>query len=286
MPQIILPNPTQVLDWYIAGPWLNNAGVTATFSDYLIGNLVRFSQENQAVTTPRRVWYHSQGGTGIIQVGGRYRGVLCMQGSTTVIALINGMGGLTIDPITDITDLAAGFRNPAWRRVQWLTVNLAMDSGTLDRNTGLMFSASGGAQSTPLWPIAPATLWGGGFGVVGDGAGNWNWEIYGPAPNPAPVIESVSLAPAISDASDWHTFDFVFISGAGGREASFELHIDSEVFLTRNWVAAPLMHTLAAAANRFFPIWQVGTTSGDVMYFGDWEFKMGRFLPDGRELQV
>ena len=280
----ILPNPALIHDWYIAGPWLNNAGVGVTFSGYLIGNLVRFSQENQSTTTPRRVWYFSQGGTGIIQVGGRYRGVLCMQGSTNVVALINGMGGLSFNPLIDITDVGAGYRTTSWRRVQWFTVNLAMDVGTLNRNTGLLWAQTGGGQSTPLWPIAPAVNWFSGFGIVGDGAGNWNFESFGNGV-PAAVLESVSLAPAIADASDWHTFDFVFISGAGGREASFELHIDSQVFLTRNWVDAIALPPYLFNGNRFFPVWQVGTTSLDVMYFGDWEFKMGRFLPDGRELQ-
>lgn len=281
----ILPNPALLNDLFLAGPWLNNAALPLVFSNFLIGNVNPIWPEVDGTTAGRPIWEHSQGGTGITQVGGRHRGVLCMQGSTTVVALINEMGGISVMPITDVTDLAAGYRMPSWRRVAWFQVNLAMDSGTLDRNTGLIFGAHGGAMSTPQWPIAPAAVFGGGQGVVGDGAGNWNWESYGPSPNPAPVLESVSLSSVIADPTDWHTFDFVYISGAGGRQASFELHIDSQVFLTRNWVSGTTLYELAANQNRFVPIWQVGTTSNDVMYFGDWSFRMGRFLPDGRELQ-
>lgn len=291
----VLPNPALLFDFYAAGPWLRNDGVSTTFSDYLISNLTQFVPETRVSATPRPIWEHSQGGTGVTSVAGLYRGVLSMQGSSTDVSLINGMGGVDFLPITDISNLAAGYRQPSWRRVQWLTMNLAMDFGTLDRNSGVLLVSGSGPQSGPIWPVAAATIWTGGWGIVGDGAGNWNWESFGHNAGftvPGPLTESVSLAPAISDAADWHTFDFVCISGAGGREASFELHIDSEVFLTRNWVDAPVLDTLPVAppdlslARRWFPVWQVSGPNNEKIYFGDWEFRMGRFLPDGRELLV
>ena len=282
----LLPNPPTLFDYYVSGGFINNAGFVFSVGSTQSGIMyTAYTPLDVVSATPRPVWTFGQGGTGVTSVMEFFRGVLCWRKSTTSVAAIDGMGGIAFIPQTDITDLDPSFRMPSWQRVNWLTMNLSMDAGTLDRNSGIILTRNDSVQGVALWPIAPALLNNGGFGIVGNGAGNWAWESYdNTSPPPATVLESVDLASFISDPADWHTFDFVIISGAGSREAVFQLLIDGVLRIERNWVTGTTLFPLTPDTYRWQPIWQVATTTDDAIRLANWEYKMGRFTPDGREL--
>lgn len=278
----IVPNPPVAWDIYWAGPYV------ASFGNFNPGSfelqfVTTYSPAQQNQNTPRDVWLYGQGGTGATGSAIRYFGVPVVERSTTVVPSIKGMNGIGFMTRQDRTKMAPGYVNPSFLRVNWLSFNIAMDVGTLDRNSGFLLTSVGGTQTQALWPIAPATLFGTGFGIVGDGAGNWNFESFTGNP-PATVLESVSLAPFISDASELHSFDYVMIGCTGERPANFQLYVDQELVLERNWETGVVLPFLPAAATRWTPNFQVATPSGDRILLGNWEWKMGRFLPDGREL--
>lgn len=281
----ILPFHPRVFDYYLAGPFIQNTTGLNNFSAALAEFLTPgYSPPAFNSSLPRQVWTFGQGGTGVSASRLVHRGVIALRKSTTNVATIDGAGGIQIIPRTDRTGLVPGFVNPSFMRVNWFSVNMAMEVGTLDRNSGLIMVQNGTNQAVPFWPVAPAIVASGGIGIVGDGAGNWNWESYAVSAVPWTVLESVSLAPAIADPEDFHTFDFVFISATGTRPAAFQLWIDGALFLERNWETGTVLAQLGATLYRWSPIWQVGTTSDDALFMADWVYRMGRYLPDGREL--
>lgn len=280
----LIPNPPESWDVYQAGPFVGNTILTADFGGALAGFATpAYSPNTFALNTPRQVFTFGSGGTGVTTVRGYHRGTLCLIKRTTSAPAIDGLGGVNIWPQIDQTGLPAGYRNPSFRRVQWFTVCLAMDAGLLTGQSGFLMVGSGGGASQ-IWPLAPAPGFGVGYGIVGDGAGNWNWESYGGNAVPGTLIESVSLAPAIADPSDFHVFDFVHVSATASRQASFQLRIDGQLFLERTWGAPPALEVPATGARRYYPQWQVNDALGQNHYLAWWEYKMGRFLPDGREL--
>lgn len=286
-PVQVLPFHPSDWDYYIAGPFLENFSFPSNFDSALQQCFTPgYIPQQASASAGRAIWTFNQGGGGVTKERIRYQNILAHAQATTIAAAIEGMGGVQIRPLTDRTGLAPGYVNPSYRRVHWLSMNLAMDSGTLDRNSGLILAGLGGPQPGAVWPIAPAALWWHGFGIVGDGAGNWNWENYAAGFPGTPVQESVSLASAVTDPEAFNSFDFVFISATGTRPAAFELWINGALFLQRNWETGITLDHLQAAPliDRWCPIWQVGTTTGEFIYMADWAFRMGRYLPGGSEL--
>ena len=212
-----------------------------------------------------------------------HRGVICAQTSVTGAARQQfSLGAVDCMPVTGIADLTAGVLNPSWRRIFWLSAAIAIDSGTLDRNTGLLFIPFGAQQLSTVWPSGAAGN-NGGFGIVGDGAGGWSWGMYSTGASPGNIIEEVAL-PQVADAEDWNLFEFVVISGATLREASVELRINGATILTRDWVNAPAVPPYLSTTFVYHPSFRIGTPSGDRLMRGQVEWRNGRFLPNGSEL--
>ncbi len=66
------------------------------------------------------------------------------------------------------------------------------------------------------------------------------------------------------------------------------LHVNGVLFLQRNWETATAPATVLTSPTtfqyRWTPIWQMSTAIGARVMMADWVYRMGRFLPDGREL--
>jgi hypothetical protein len=273
------PFPTRVADWNSRDEFRKGV-IVPTWAPREDGN-----------ATPRDIWSYNSFGAGASQGQGHYKGVQAtFQSSVGPGVVQDGMSGITLMPITTAADLDGSYINPSWRRVAWFSWSMATSAGaTHNTQTGMMFTPQASAQAANQWPYAPAPAGNGGFGIVGDGAGDWDWQTWsmnGGVP-PNPIIETVSLAPFIADPEDWNVFELVLISAAGGRNASLELWINDALVLTRDWVNAPALIPLGAVAGadvfRFTPIMQVGPATG-TLWCGDWTHRMGRFTRSGREL--
>ncbi|KKN26160.1 hypothetical protein LCGC14_0877610 [marine sediment metagenome] len=273
------PFPIRTADWnsipnfrkgYIAGPWPARA-------------------DNNA--TPRELWVYNAFGAGATQGQGYYKGIQATFGSSVGPGTVqDGMSGISFMPITTAAGLDGSYINPSWRRVAWFSWSMATSAGaTHNQQTGILFTPQASQQTGLQWPLGAAPACNGGFGIVGDGAGDWDWQTWsmnGGVP-PNPIIETVSLAPFITDPEDWNMFEVVLISAAGGRNASLELWINDALVLTRDWVNAPALIPLGpvpgADVFRFTPIVQAGPATG-TLWLGDWIHRMGRFTRSGREL--
>lgn len=279
----IVPNPPVTWDIYVAGPYVSESQIFGNSGSAQDQFANTYSPINSANSSPRRVWQYGQGGTGATSAQILYRGVPVVERATSAVPSISSMNGFGFMTRQDRSGMAPGYVNPSYLRVNWLSFNMAMDIGTLDRNTGMLLTSVNGTQTASQWPIAPSTVFGSGFGITGDGAGNYNWESFVGSP-PSTVLESVSLAPFISDASELHTFDYVMIGCTGERPASFQLRIDQVLAIERNWETGVTLPFLPDPSTRWTIQMQTATPSLDRLMIGNWEWKMGRFLPDGREL--
>ena len=93
----LVANQPRIWDYYLAGPYTQNATLTNNFlaalDEFLTPGYTPISFAN---TTPRQVFTFAQAGAGVVQTRAYHRGILALQTSTTVVAAINGMGGIDI----------------------------------------------------------------------------------------------------------------------------------------------------------------------------------------------
>lgn len=294
MSPTVLPQPVPLNDYELAGPY---PGMTPPA--FLWNNEVQFAQGtvgNNAWTpadagnsVPRNPLTNNSVGGGAVLIQEFYKGIQAVAMSGPGAGRVNWrFGNIMIMPVTDGSGLDAAYANPSWRRVQSFQWNMAMGPGdAVTDESGMLYAAApGGQPANAQWPSGAATVFRGGFGVIGDSAGDWQWSSFAAGPPPNPTTEDVDLSAAYADAEDWNTFRIVTISAAGGRVGSLELHINGTLFLTRNWIDAPILYPLGLDAGvedyHYIPTFQGGP--GGVTHIGDWQYTCGRYLPDGREL--
>ncbi len=287
----ILGNPATLWDYETGSSFLSNTDNTNSFEHanrscmFTPGQV----QPNNTTLGVRTNLTQNVGGSGVTKDRVYHRGALAMRVGTTIVPPWVGLGGLQMIPQTDRAGLAQGFVNPSFQRVQWFSCNLAMTaSAAWGLESGLVFAGNGTdlAGFTRFWPVFPGTTWTVGFGITGDGAGNWQFVNFSSGFPGTPPLEVVSLAPFISDPEDFHTFDFVFVSATGTRAAQFMLHVDDDEVLSRAWEGPGiLLEHLPVTDYRWVPVWLASNVTPAIFHFmTSWNFRMGRFLPDGREL--
>lgn len=178
--------------------------------------------------------------------------------------------------------LGTGVSFPSHTRVMWVTVTMRLDNVVVNADNGTGFIMQPSFPAAPIWPTEPVGNGNrGGFGIVGDGAGNWTWRSFGRTASPD-VLETVAL-PA-HDPTEWHTFDFVLINVGGGRVASAEVSMDGEVVVSRNWTSGTVLDAMIAADNGIMPSWRAFNQLQ--LLIGGIHVRLGRFTPAGVELGV
>lgn len=178
-----------------------------------------------------------------------------------------------------VAGLGAGYVGLEYQRVFRFTVQLSMD-GILDQGDGFQFG--------PSDDLDPKFTEGGqaAFGVVGDGAGGWEYLQSDTGAFPGNITDQVAIGVGIVvDATDWNTFQFEFINSAFGRTATFALTVNGTSVVSRNWVA-PLalpLFTEIANGNKFVGGARCEAVGVD-LFVGPWEIQMGRFTAGGLEI--
>lgn len=280
----VVPNTQPVFDWIAQWPRPTFVRINSTdFTEAQRGYLSQpYQLDRTTSSTPQPLFGGGQGGTGVASDMISYKGQWAWSASTTGVVTTDYFPGCPIMPTTDITNLADGWSNPSWRRVFWVTLSIAIDNGVLDDDDGFLFiPLDRAAPATDTWPTAGANN--GGFGIVGDGAGGLSFASYTTGAFPGNRKEIVSLS-TISDASDFNLLDFVFISGAPGREAQFALNVNGSQFLTRSWVTGTTLENYSGTQYQFCPAARMGTASGDRRILSEITFRFGRFTPTGVEV--
>lgn len=288
----ILGAPTPLYDYIVSGPFPIRTAVWTSAANFRDGYISGpWPNRSDGGTQPRDLWVYNSFGAGGSQGQGWFKGVQATFTSSVGPGVVNdGLSGISLMPVTDATGLDAAYLTPSWRRVNWFSWSMATSAGAaLTVQSGIVFDKQANVPVVNRWPYAPAPGFGGGFGIIGDGAGGWqyqSWEIDTGVP-PNPILETVALGAFITDPEDWNTYEFVLISAAGGRNASLELWINDALVLTRAWGAPGVLEVLGPFAGsdffRYTPVVQAGP-GGGTLWFGDWTHRMGRFTRGGREL--
>lgn len=246
--------------------WPDNSGPTTDPGAFVgTGFAGGFTQPN--------VWGASTG-AGTNQMVLR-NGILCAQFDDIVFR------GCQVSYHLQVRDenLAPGYVGVEFSRVYRLAVALSID-GSASRGTGLQFG--------PTNTLVPSFTQGGqpAFGVVGDGAGGWEYIQSDAGAFPGNVTDSVLIPVGIvPDATDWNTFVFEFINSAPGRDATFSLTANGVVVVTRNWVAPLALPDYGEVVPSNKMVW--GTRANDVgvdLFVGPWTIEMGRFTGAGLEI--
>lgn len=179
-----------------------------------------------------------------------------------------------------IANLGAGFIGTEQQRVYRLQIQLKMAVLSIDRASGVQFSPA--TVLGPSWTQLGQPA----FGVVGDGAGAWEYIQSDTGAFPGNITDSLVIpAGTIPDATEWNTFDFELINSAPGRAATFTLFVNGISVISRNWTVAPVMPLLSEIANANKFIWGVrSATAGAGFWIGPLSVEMGRFTRAGLEM--
>lgn len=184
-----------------------------------------------------------------------------------------------IKPTVD--NLGAGYQGVAQQRVYRLQVQMKMGASALDRGSGIQFSPA--ANVTTVWTATNFAA----FGVVGDGAGAWEYVQSDAGAFPGNITDSLVIpVTTIPDATEWNTFDFELINSAPGRAATFTLFVNGISVISRNWITAPTLPLLSEIANGNKFLWGVrsATVGADGLFIGPLLVDMGRFTRAGLEI--
>jgi len=123
----------------------------------------------------------------------------------------------------------------------------------------------------------------GGFGIAGDGAGQWQYVSYNRT-GVNLLYESVPL-PVHGFQNVVNCFEWVRINGRPGFETEWVFRWNGEDFLSRNY-AGGLLEPLDATLDEwaYCPMVEASGAAAGVMYY-NMDCTWGRFLPNGVEIQ-
>lgn len=171
----------------------------------------------------------------------------------------------------------SGLVNPGYRippGFQVTVFDVAMIHSVVNAVHGFFFCPYSGA-ATPQPPLIAAGV--GGFGIVGDGAGAFNFNTYA---NAGVLLHSVPLA--VADNTKWSNFRLIIKSGDDASGALLSLLVDGTQYVTDlEFGGADLEAPDENVANAytFCPMARIGNVAGTMYY--RWAVKSGRFLPSG-----
>lgn len=192
-----------------------------------------------------------------------------------------GFEGLAC-PMTMLSSyLAAGVALPSIERVYRLRIFLFTDDPITLQTTRILmtpFITSGGAAPNRV-SNAVGISNKGGFGIGGDGAGQWQYQSY----NRAGINlfrETVAL-PA-HDMAQVNCFEAVRINATSGADASWVFRWNGEDFLSRDYTGVLLEPPLSGEWSYAPVIETIGTI--DQKPFYRFNCRWGRFLPTGVEV--
>lgn len=143
--------------------------------------------------------------------------------------------------------------------------------------TGVVMQLAAGA--VPGWIDAGNA----GFGIVGDGAGGWQF-VSKKAAGAGVYDEQVPIVWPLA-RTEWARVDYVLLGATSTGAAAFQLWVDNLLILERSWAAGTLLpdYTAASApanAARMIPLAQCGelAVSGELAIAG-LRYQAGRFHP-------
>lgn len=152
--------------------------------------------------------------------------------------------------------LAAGAEFANVQKVHWTRFLIQSPTAAPEPRNGLLITPTN--NGVAAWPDnAPGVNNRGGFGITGDGAGQWQYASYNRA-GAFGVREVVALP--VHVLTDWNMVDIVMIGERVGQAAEVQFWFNGALILTRNWLGA-LLEPQAANEWRWVPIIEGGSVA-------------------------
>lgn len=199
-----------------------------------------------------------------------------------------GMEGMrAILDTTGVVPLGLGASWPSLLRVWWLQALIRYrddGGGPATNESGMLVVPTNEAQN--CWPTQIVGNQNrGGFGLVGDGAGQWqysSWDRTGVGL----LREAVALPAHTLD--DFNLAEWVMVGARPGFNSYIEFWFNNTLILTRNWLGGmlePIGGVVPADVNEW--CWAPYIRQGGFasVFVGSVVSRQGRFLRDGTEIQ-
>ncbi len=151
--------------------------------------------------------------------------------------------------------------------------------------TGVMFLPFNGASSTTAQqPQGASPI--GGFGIVGDGAGNLEFVTW--ANTTGNVLSTTPIPPAVvPDFEDWNNYRFIIVTGDAANPATLSLEVNGTLLVDRlAFGSATLERPDQGIANGYTFVSQwTARTPGAPIIWARFHGRWGRTLPSGVAIQ-
>ena len=213
-----------------------------------------------------------------------YNNVYCAQTNCDGAGAVSGYNthGLFTNfaiPLTKDT-VAATFAQPEQARVFRLQFAMAQRAAIhYSGNSGYILQATA-AGAIPGWIGAVGSN---GIGIVGDGAGGWQ---YVSKQGGAGFAEAVPLVWP-SPVAQWCVVDYEILGATGASDAAFNLYLNGALALTRSWGVGSLLPDYTAVVNGavFGYAWNTGEAAlvGNLV-LANLRFMAGRYRVSGAQI--
>lgn len=282
---LIVPPSTPQWDYELSYPAprgniLVPSGVVAGRGDYLANGRVWYN--TTSLSRSVELLATAGGGTTVhsIDFGGANGGFLYVRKAGTAGWQRNDLNGMRcVTPVDPAVTIAAGASLPSSQRVWILQVLLRWEvvGGNPGNLSGVIVQPDNNAAQHG-WPTEPVGASNrGGFGIVGDGAGNWVHNSYD---RTGVALVRYTNVLAAHDITEWNLAEFQIIGNRPGIPATLEVWFNGALVTTRNWTGADLELPQAQEC-RFVP-W-IGEGPNGTSCFA-MHVRRGRFTRLGVEL--
>jgi len=282
MPQTrILSAPVPVWDYWLTYPnSYPGANPGQNVQTYMVDAVPW--QRNGTTSDTQVQSFNPGGGVSGSGIGENYAfhsGQHCVQYSTTT-AIAQAFRPWILPwfkPVWGSGLVAAGYRQPSGVIVT--VFDVAIMFSAVNAVHGFFWGPYSGAAA----PTPPNDASGvGGFGIVGDGAGGFNFSTY---TNAGVLLTATALS--VLNNAVWNNFRVLITAGDSASGALLSVSTngtDDVVDLEFGSADLELPDANRANAYTFCPLVRLGNTVGTMWY--RWEVKAGRFLPNGTEVQT
>lgn len=174
--------------------------------------------------------------------------------------------------------LAAGSSQSPLMKVWWLKFLMRSPHANPNSFTGVLAMPTNNRNNVG-WPLNGVGATNrGGFGFVGDGAGQWQYASFDRS-GVGSTFETVALPTHLT--TDWNLFELQCVNARPGFPATVTAHFNGALVLTRGW-ASGLLEDYAANEYRFVPVFAGGDQKD-----GWWKsvvIRKGEFTRDGQKV--
>lgn len=192
-----------------------------------------------------------------------------------------GFGGLGFPYREGGAHVPAGSLLPSMFRVFWFRIEIGSNAVTVGNTCRVLLVPVDDGSANPFTPdqlVGPANH--GGFGIHGNGAGQWEYCSYNRAG--VNLLYEVQALP-VHTVTAFNVMDLVIRNGRAGIAAQLDVYWNSAPILSRQFGAGQI-EPLTGNEWGYYPVIQAQGSANPERVICSFHARYGRFLPDGTEI--